>query len=300
MLGPLRRLGERAQEVQKPAWRLAVRCVVSLVRRLVPRLRLVPVTLDDAGTRIVADLTRPFGLSLYRYGFAEPEAVLVQRLLGPGDVFVDGGAHVGVFTVLAAAAVGPTGRVIACEPVPENMALLEANIALNRFGWVETHQVALGERRGRADFFSFGSGSALGSYAPATRSGSRRLAVEVVPLDELVGTARSRVRLVKLDIEGAELLALRGAPALLAAKPDFLLELEPEHLARQNATVDELRDLFTAAGYRGFEIRRIGSGVSLAPMAAWDRPAGNPNVLVSARTGPLLGARGTARRPRPP
>ncbi|MGH9279488.1 MAG: FkbM family methyltransferase, partial [Acidimicrobiales bacterium] len=269
-----------------PVWRVAGRCAVSLVRRRVPGLRSVPVTIDAAGTRIVADLSGPFGLSLYRYGFTQPEAALVQHLLRPGDVFVDGGAHIGVFTLLAAAAVGPTGRVIACEPVPENMALLEANVALNGFGWVETHRVALGERRGQAEFFSFEPGSALGSYAPATSEGRHRLTVDVVPLDEVVGSPTSGVRLVKLDIEGAELLALRGAPALLAAKPDFLLELEPEHLARQNATVGELRDLFTTAGYEAFEIRGNAARVSLVPMTAWRRPPGSPNVLVSAR--PLL------------
>ena len=45
---------------------------------------------------------------------------------------------------------------------------LEANVELNRFGWVDARPVALGERRGETEFFSFGAGSALGSYAPAS------------------------------------------------------------------------------------------------------------------------------------
>ncbi|MGI8407673.1 MAG: FkbM family methyltransferase, partial [Actinomycetota bacterium] len=219
------------------------------------------VPIDDRGTRILADLTRPFGRSLYRYGFPEPEAQLLRELLRPGDVFVDGGAHIGVFTLLAAALVGETGRVVACEPVPENMELLEANVALNRFACVETHMVALGEQSGHGALFSFGEGSALGSFAPASLEGSIRMPVEVKTLDEVTVGFVARVRLVKLDIEGAELLALRGAPAVLRAKPDFLLELEPEHLARQNATIGELQTLFSAVGYRGFEIRSIGREV---------------------------------------
>jgi len=245
------------------------------------------VTIDDRGTKILADLSSPFGLSLYRCGFPEPEARLVQLLLGPGDVFVDGGAHIGVFSLLAAAAVGETGRVIACEPVPENLRLLEENMALNGFIWVDTRLVALGQQEGRAEFFSFGSGSALGSYAPATLSGSEAISVEVASLDDVVGRYRSRVRLVKLDVEGAELLVLRGARALLQLQPDFLIEVEPDHLARQHATVEELCDVFTEVGYRGFEIGGNGSEITLTPMTTWRRPHGNPNVLVSTRPQPL-------------
>lgn len=282
-----RRLIERAAGAQIPPWRLAGRVAGSSARRRVPGMRSVAVPIDDRGTRILADLTRPFGLSLYRYGFPEPEADLLRKLLRPGDVFVDGGAHIGVFTLLAAALVGETGRVVSCEPVPENMRLLEANIALNGFGWVDTHQVALGEQAGQADLFSFGAGSALSSYAPATHAGSHRLAVEVRTLDDVAGSFGARVRLVKLDVEGAEVLAMRGASSLLQAKPDFLLEVEPEHLARQSSSVAELEQLFAEAGYRGFEIRRSGPVVVLVPMESWRRPPGNPNVLASVRSEPL-------------
>jgi hypothetical protein len=95
---------------------------------------------------------------------------------------------------------------------------------------------------------------------------------------------------VKLDVEGAELHAVRGATSLLAAQVDFLLELEPEHLARQNATVGELRDLFSGAGYQAFEIRVKGAELSLVPMTEWRRPPGSPNVFVSARPAPTTGA----------
>ena len=278
-----RQLIERAGASGTPVWRIAGRVALSEARRRVPGQRMVAVPLDDRGTLIRADLSRPFGLSLYRYGFPEPEACLVQRLLRPGDVFVDGGAHIGVFTLLAAAIVGESGRVVSCEPVPENLELLKANLELNRFAWVDAHMVALGERTGTADLFSFGEGSALSSYAPATRAGARRVVVEVRTLDDLTIGFGSRVRLVKLDVEGAEVLAMRGGSRLLQAKPDFLLELEPEHLARQNTTVEELEHLFTDAGYRAFGIKKNGPEVVLVPMKSWRRPSGNPNVLASAR-----------------
>ncbi|HEX8770336.1 MAG TPA: FkbM family methyltransferase [Acidimicrobiales bacterium] len=278
---------ERSGATGIAPWRLAGRVAMSEARGKVPGLRSAAVTIDDRGTRMWADLSRPFGRSLYRYGFPEPEARLLPALLRPGDVFVDGGAHLGVFTLLAAALVGDSGRVVACEPVPENYQLLQANVALNGFRCVDSHMVALSDRPGRTELFSFGPGSALGSFAPATLAGSRRLEVEVRTLDEVVGSLVERVRLVKLDIEGAELLALKGAAALLRARPDFLLELEPAHLGRQGATVDDLESLFAGTGYRGFNIDEDGSGIVLNPMESWRRPVGNPNILVSARSAPL-------------
>lgn len=287
-----RRLLDRSKETRTPPWRLAMRIALSAARRRLPGIRSVPVSIDELGTRIYADLETPFGRSLYRYGFPEAEAHLLRLILRPGDVFVDGGAHIGIFTLLAAARVGETGRVVACEPVPENMALLEANVALNGFSWVDTHMVALGAQTGHAELFSFGGGSALGSYAPATLSGSQRLAVEVKSLDEIVAGLGRRVRLVKLDVEGAELLAMRGASLLLETKADFLLELEPQHLARQNATVADLEHLFHEAGYRAFGLQVDRSRLVLVPMVSWQRPVGNPNIFVTARQEPVPTAAG--------
>jgi len=277
------RVVAQARERRISAWSAGGRVAASVIRRHTPGLARARVSLDDRGTRVLADLREPFGLTLYRFGFRVPEVRLIQMLLRPGDVFVDGGAHIGIFTLIAAAAVGASGRVIACEPVPQNLELLKRNLALNDFDWVETHEVALGEKPGQAELFSFGRGSALSSFAPSTRQGTEKLPVRVTSLDDVVDPYRSRVRVVKLDIEGAELRAMHGAPKLLKAQPDFVLELEPEHLARQGAEPADLQAVFAAAGYRGYEIQELGGVLVLEPMNLWQRPSGSPNIFISAR-----------------
>jgi hypothetical protein len=79
-------------------------------------------------------------------------------------------------------------------------------------------------------------------------------------------------------VEGAELRALRGAGALLErARPDFIVELEPEHLERQGSSLADVQALFDDAGYLGYAIGETG----LEPLrGSWQRPAGDPNIVV--------------------
>jgi hypothetical protein len=102
------------------------------------------------------------------------------------------------------------------------------------------------------------------------------------------------VDLVKLDLEGAELRALRGARRLLAERrPALLIELEPGHLERQGGSVAELESLLEGAGYVAFEIVPDGGRVCLTPLRKlWRRPEANPNiVLVPRERSAAVGAR---------
>src|SRR5215471_19195745 len=135
-------------KLDNPAWRSAplrtgLRIAKSLVRRTVPALSTTTVPYDARQSRIFADLRTPLGLGLYRYGHRDADINIVARLLEPGDVFVDGGAHVGLFTLVAARRVGPGGRVIAFEPSPANRQRLLDNVALNGFTQVDVRPEAL-------------------------------------------------------------------------------------------------------------------------------------------------------------
>lgn len=278
---PWKRLSLRA--AGRPTLRLIPRVAISLLRRRVRNFQTATVDLDERGTKILADLTRPLGLSLYRYGFHEPEAQLIRLLLNPGDAFIDGGANIGIFTLIGAASVTAKGRVIACEPVPETMGLLKANVALNNFHCVNTRLVALAQADGKAQLYSFGSGSGLSSFAPEFPQHGDLIPVEMVSLDELACPVLDTLKLVKLDIEGAEVRAMRGAERILSSKIDFLLEVEPEHLARQGTTVAELWGIFEAAGYAWYEIRMVSAVISLVRMTRWRRPSNSPNIFASPR-----------------
>ena len=98
----------------------------------------------------------------------------MRSLLRPGDVAIDAGANIGLFTVLAASQVGPHGRVIACEPSPTTMRLLRDNVERNGFDWVELREVALAETPGRLEMHVFHPGSGFSSFAPAQAATSSR------------------------------------------------------------------------------------------------------------------------------
>ena len=114
-------------------------------RRRVPSLQEAVVSYDDRRCRLTVDLTTPLGLRLYRYPYTEPEIELVRAILRPGDVFVDGGANIGLFSLVAASRVGPAGRVLAFEPASSTRAQLSRNVTLNRFDWIDVRPEALGE-----------------------------------------------------------------------------------------------------------------------------------------------------------
>src|SRR5207244_2689997 len=110
---------------------------------------------DGGRSRIRIDLQSRFGFITYTYGVEDPDVALVGSLLAPGDIFIDGGAHVGMFTLVAAARVGPAGKVLAFEPAPAARAQLLQNLALSRFPWVEVSDRALADCAGARTFVAF-------------------------------------------------------------------------------------------------------------------------------------------------
>lgn len=264
----------------------ATRILTSIIRRRVPALREPVVSLPSHGFRVVADLGSPFGLSLYRFGLCDPDVALAMRLLSPGDVFVDGGAHIGTFTLAAAVVVGLNGRVIACEPDPLTVRRLRTNVALNGFSWVDIHEAALTDHNGTAPFRSERTHSGLSALVPPSHAETTDVEVRTSTLDQVVGPYLGRVRLVKLDLEGAETQALSGAAQLLACdKPDMILEVEPTNLARQGSSLPELERLLTGAGYAAYSVAAGAEGFTFAPVGhPWHRVVRGPNLFFSTRT----------------
>jgi FkbM family methyltransferase len=258
----------------------ATRVLAASLRQLRSDRREAIVSLDE-GPLVAVDLSTPHGRRLFGYGFCEPAARFMQSLLRPGDVAIDGGANIGLFTLLAAAEVGQHGRVIACEPSPTTMGLLRTNVDRNRFSWVELHEVALAAEPGHLQLRVFTPGSGFSSFAPQDTSSGSEVEVEVTTLDDVAGEVLDRLKLVKLDVEGAELRALRGATQVIErARPDFIVELEPEHLERQGGSIAEVQELFHDAGYVGYAI--CDGRLQRLPLL-WERPAGDPNIVVRPR-----------------
>jgi len=151
----------------------------------------------------------------------EKEYALLDTLLGQGDWALDIGANVGQYTLRMAELVGPSGRVVALEPVPDTFSLLAANARLFAHANVSVLNVAASDRVAIATMQIPRFASGLSNYYQARLSaGSGGLAVLTISID---GLSLPPVRLVKIDVEGHELPALRGMRGLLARDHPVLI-----------------------------------------------------------------------------
>lgn len=201
------------------------------------------------GYEIEADASDTIGFHLYYWGAWEPnEAHVIRRMLKPGGTFLDVGANIGVFTLQAARVVGPSGHVIAIEATPDTAARLAANLKLNDARHVVVHQLAVSDKPGVVSINRRFAGN-IGSNQISTTVVEGEETIPCSTIDALVG--EQPIDFVKMDIEGAELLAVRGMQKILARPngPDVMLEVTPSWLPKFGGDADGLIDLFEANGY---------------------------------------------------
>lgn len=184
-----------------------------------------------------------------------PVMAEIQRLLRPGDTFVDAGANIGFFTVMASRLVGDSGRVIAVEMMPDTASRLRHHVARNGAANVEIVEVALADRSGgsvtaRVQVGKFGQASIARLH---DEGAARELQVPTATLDDVVGDT-GPIRLMKMDLEGAEERAVVGAVNALDRTHALIYE---ERSDAPDAVAARLRDL-------GFALRQLDGGNWLA------------------------------------
>jgi FkbM family methyltransferase len=187
---------------------------------------------------------------------------VLPALLAPGGTFIDIGANVGYFSLLAAGLVGRGGTVIAVEPIPRTFDLLRTNIALNGFSQVRAERVAVGAASGVMEL-SLPPAQAHQDYlvTGVPMPGWSTLAVPCTTLDAAFATwGVARVDLLKLDIEGGEPQAIRGGGAVLASGRvrALVCEFSGPHLAQAGTTPAALAGELAALGFRHVRLGRRG------------------------------------------
>jgi FkbM family methyltransferase len=206
---------------------------------------------DQPPLRIEVTPREMINRTIFLYGtFEISETRLVQAFLRSGMTFLDVGAHIGYYTLIAARLVGDAGRVHSFEPGAKTRAHLEANVARNGLQNVEIHAQALAEQTGEVGFYPSSLASNQG-ISSIVAPGDGRAAPSTVPslsLDDFVARIGGRrVDLLKMDIEGAELQVIRGAQRLLsgADAPPMIFEAH------------ELEPVANALYTLGYRIRRL-------------------------------------------
>jgi len=212
-------------------------------------------------------------------GCCEPEVMhAMVRCVRPGDFVIDGGANTGVFTLVLSHLVGDDGEVLAVEPGQNNIWKLEENVRINKRKNVHIERKPLWSKSEKVKLH-MGSHSGQNSLA---RNGETMAVVsmEAISLDMLDPIPR----LIKLDIEGSEEAALRGASRFLyeQACPYIVCELNDEALTRLGGSQDKLRDYMREQGYSMFLLHDNGSLPTCVPRdTVVKSQRANLNVLFS-------------------
>lgn len=227
----------------------------ALLRKI---LRYHPEEHEVRGLKVWLDPSANVGYRLLQYGDLEPEMTAgIERILRPGDAFVDLGGNEGWFSLIASRVVGPKGRVLCVEPQARLWPIVEKNAQLNGFTQLELVPVAVGPA-GKAEI-TLAPSVNTGASSMATRSRvNRTQEVDVRPLDDIVeGRGIREVRLLKVDIEGFELNALRSAGRLLKENRirHILIEFHDAQLGALGQSRGEILTLLRESGYREVDVR---------------------------------------------
>jgi FkbM family methyltransferase len=236
-------------------------------RRIFPRLP-IPVRLPWGSWELAWQ--NDLGNHLLAGEYEGPEYEFVRRFLRKGMVVLDIGANEGFYTLLAAHCVGENGFVIAFEPSPRERHRLRMNLGLNLCGNVRVEGAAVADREGVMSLHVVQTAETgcNSLRPPAVQGPTKILPVDVTTVDRFLRrNAVQRVDFVKMDVEGAELLALKGAQNLFRKIPRPLVLIEVSDLRtipwgyRSREILDWLCELgfvlFSSVGEGQLELLRI-------------------------------------------
>lgn len=208
---------------------------------------------------------------IYYFGVWEPHITRwISRRLEPGDTFVDVGANVGYYSLLASRLVGEGGAVVAIEASPRTFEELRANLALNGVSNVRAVNLAASECEGSVRIYRGHEHNTGLTTILEGRGFELECEVRAAPLSAILHSEEARnARLFKIDVEGAEWSVVAGMESLIGGgRPDLeiIMEVNPELLARQGRTPDELIRPFSDAGFHPYAIENDYSPLSYIPL----------------------------------
>lgn len=227
-------------------------------------------TTFDNNIRIIASLSDHIESQVFWQGFqeADEEAIkILKRRLPIDGIFIDIGANIGTFTLVAANQAS-RGQVHAFEPSAHHFARLARNVELNHFSNIVLNRKGLYDQQGEAILFlpsRLGemNNSGAASLYPGNEARQVSEAISLVRLDDYIQDKNiGRVDIIKIDIEGAEIKALNGAKGtLIRLRPLVLMELDLDNLSRAQCSPREVLEFWKSLNYEVSIIRTTGETI---------------------------------------
>lgn len=210
------------------------------------------------GVKLKLNFDSALSKLIYCHNFELLERKFVNHFLRPGDIFVDVGANIGLFTAIAAKLVGKKGLVYAFEPCSLTYDRLKYNVKLNKFSNVKCNQIALSDRNCEQDMvLSLDGFDAWNSLAKPTAGESfSSEVINTMRWDDFAiqHDLQGKVTLMKIDVEGWETFVLSGGTQTLSREdaPTLLVEFTEKAAKTANSSCQELYQKLEHLGYKMF------------------------------------------------
>ena len=230
-----------------------------ILKRILRR-KYIDVTDRRYNLRFRADINDVMGRTIYKRGSLHPEhtTFLASLPFENDDVILDVGGNIGWYSVVLHSSIKQKIVIYSFEPEPKNFELLSKNIAYNNARAVNPVNVAVAEQGGFSTLFLyFSKNSGRHSLLDVNPQTKRSVQVKTVNLEEFLNERNvdfARVKLIKIDIEGYELFALKGAPRLLSKIPYMFLEFSPGLITKAGRKPSELIDLLDGFGFNFYTL----------------------------------------------
>ncbi|MBT1705496.1 FkbM family methyltransferase [Chryseosolibacter indicus] len=213
----------------------------------------------DSNIKLKIDINRTMGCAIYWTGFHEyKELLFLHKYLMPDMVFIDVGANLGEYTLFCCKRLA-NGRVLSFEPLPSIRKFLLENIELNGFKNAIVYDCGLSDENKRLAIYEVeDTHEGLATIYPGERVIKQKIEVELKRMDDAL-VNQNRVDFIKIDIEGAELMALRGGlNTIKKFRPIVMLELNQKTYEAAGYTIEDIHIFFKELNYQSYSIERRG------------------------------------------
>ncbi|MEU7159227.1 FkbM family methyltransferase [Streptomyces chrestomyceticus] len=212
------------------------------------------------GATFVTDTQDLIQRYIYLFGVWEPHLTRwLERRLRPGDVFVDVGANIGYYSLLASRLVGEKGAVVALEASSDFHRVLRKQVAINGCGNVRAVNAAISDREEMLTFI-LASSHNMGANSIVPYAGEAESTFEVAaqPLSDVLSADElARARVIKIDVEGAEGSVVRGLVPLLdqlRSDAELAIEVTPQRMLELGESAEELLGALRANGFHMYRL----------------------------------------------